>query len=69
MIMFSIGQLSVDKCAECGQPLPERYQPPADEDWTTGIFGCAEDPESCKRSSAVSLFVFFFLGMGGGLKA
>ncbi|CAB4269602.1 unnamed protein product [Prunus armeniaca] len=44
---IQIPQLSVDKCAECGQPLPERYQPPADEDWTTGIFGCAEDPESC----------------------
>lgn len=33
---------------ECGQPLPETYEPPADEDWTTGIFGCTEHPESCK---------------------
>lgn len=32
---------------ECGQPLPESYEPPADEAWTTGICGCAEDTESC----------------------
>ncbi|KAM1230289.1 hypothetical protein ACFX2I_040467 [Malus domestica] len=44
---IQIPQLGVEKCLECGQPLPERYQPPADEDWTTGIFGCAQDPESC----------------------
>jgi hypothetical protein len=30
------------------QVLPETYEPPSDENWTTGIFGCAEDPESCK---------------------
>lgn len=41
-------QLGVHKCNECGQPLPESFQPPADEPWTTGIFGCAEDRESCK---------------------
>ncbi|KAG6780909.1 hypothetical protein POTOM_013788 [Populus tomentosa] len=39
--------LEVCKCNECGQPLPENFQPPADEPWTTGIFGCAEDTESC----------------------
>lgn len=43
-----MGQLNVHRCNECGQPLPESYQPPADEPWTTGIFGCAEDRESCK---------------------
>lgn len=43
-----IGQLAVRKCYECGQPLPESFQPPGDEPWTTGIFGCAEDRESCK---------------------
>ena len=35
-------------CIQCGQVLPEGHQAPADEPWTTGIFGCAEDPESCK---------------------
>ncbi|CAL9125527.1 unnamed protein product [Musa acuminata var. zebrina] len=40
--------LGVHRCAECGQPLPESYEPPADEAWTTGICGCAEDPESCR---------------------
>lgn len=44
---IEVPQLEVHKCSECGQPLPESYQPPADEDWTTGICGCAEDPESC----------------------
>lgn len=41
-------QLNVRKCNECGQALPESFEPPADENWTTGIFGCAEDRESCK---------------------
>lgn len=49
LIMFSIGQLVVHRCMECGQPLPESYQPPADEDWTTGICGCAEDFDTCKN--------------------
>ncbi|PRQ57433.1 putative PLAC8 motif-containing protein [Rosa chinensis] len=44
---IEIPQLNVERCVECGQPLPERYQPPADEDWTTGICGCTQDPESC----------------------
>ncbi|RRT54586.1 hypothetical protein GW17_00061821 [Ensete ventricosum] len=43
-----VPQLEVRRCAECGQPLPESYQPPGDEAWTTGICGCSEDPESCK---------------------
>ncbi|PKA59577.1 Cell number regulator 6 [Apostasia shenzhenica] len=43
----SVPQLEVHRCQECGQPLPESYEPPADEAWTTGIFGCAEDTESC----------------------
>ncbi|EPS72623.1 hypothetical protein M569_02139, partial [Genlisea aurea] len=34
-------------CEQCGQPLPASYIPPADEDWTTGIFGCAEDADTC----------------------
>ncbi|CAM8935474.1 unnamed protein product [Rhodiola kirilowii] len=44
---IDVPQLQVRRCFECGQPLPDTYQRPADEDWTTGIFGCAEDPESC----------------------
>ncbi|KAL1550344.1 Cell number regulator 6 [Salvia divinorum] len=43
---IDVPQLHVRKCNECGQPLPESYQAPADEPWTTGIFGCAEDVES-----------------------
>ncbi|KAL6972552.1 Cell number regulator 6 [Sarracenia purpurea var. burkii] len=42
-----VPQLHVRKCNECGQPLPESFEPPANEPWTTGIFGCAEDTESC----------------------
>ncbi|GFP80795.1 cell number regulator 6 [Phtheirospermum japonicum] len=45
---IDVPQLHVHKCNECGQPLPESYQAPADEPWTTGIFGCAEDTESFK---------------------
>lgn len=48
--MSVTGQLIVHRCNECGQPLPESYQPPADEDWTTGICGCCEDQESCKTA-------------------
>ncbi|GMP69906.1 hypothetical protein CsSME_00028989 [Camellia sinensis var. sinensis] len=44
---IDVPQLHVRKCNECGQPLPESFEPPADEPWTTGIFGCAEDTESC----------------------
>ncbi|KAK7258186.1 hypothetical protein RIF29_32699 [Crotalaria pallida] len=44
---IEVPQLAVRKCPECRQPLPESYAPPADEPWTTGIFGCAEDRESC----------------------
>ncbi|KAK4285174.1 hypothetical protein QN277_001908 [Acacia crassicarpa] len=44
---IEVPQLNVRKCSECGQDLPESYSPPADEPWTTGIFGCAEDSESC----------------------
>ncbi|KAH8513650.1 hypothetical protein H0E87_006785 [Populus deltoides] len=44
---IEVPHLEVCKCNECGQPLPENFQPPADEPWTTGIFGCAEDTESC----------------------
>lgn len=41
------------KCNECRQPLPESFVFPKDEPWTTGIFGCAEDTESCKFSDLV----------------
>ncbi|KAF5760070.1 putative PLAC8 motif-containing protein [Helianthus annuus] len=44
---IEVPQLNVRKCNECGQPLPESFEPPAVEPWTTGIFGCAEDTESC----------------------
>ncbi|KAL9240379.1 hypothetical protein vseg_014605 [Gypsophila vaccaria] len=40
-------QLHVKKCNECGQVLPESYQAPANEPWSSGIFGCTEDTESC----------------------
>ncbi|KAF8008659.1 hypothetical protein BT93_K2354 [Corymbia citriodora subsp. variegata] len=44
---IEVPQLEVRKCHECGQPLPESFEPPADENWTTGIFGCTEDSQSC----------------------
>ncbi|KAK4476432.1 hypothetical protein RD792_015585 [Penstemon davidsonii] len=40
-------QVNARRCEQCGQTLPPSYSPPADEDWTTGIFGCAEDKDSC----------------------
>ncbi|KAH7372774.1 hypothetical protein KP509_17G020100 [Ceratopteris richardii] len=43
---ISVPELIVHHCPECGQPLPESYQPPQDEPWTTGICGCADDVES-----------------------
>lgn len=53
LLQFSclIEQLVVHKCNECGQVLPESFEPPADEPWTSGIFGCAEDKDSCTSSS------------------
>ncbi|OVA15219.1 Uncharacterized protein family Cys-rich [Macleaya cordata] len=42
-----VPQLTVHRCNECGQPLPESYEPPSDEAWSTGIFGCADDTDSC----------------------
>jgi hypothetical protein len=53
-----VRQLEVCKCNECGQPLPENFQPPADEPWTTGIFGCAEDTESCEFICNLALYSF-----------
>ncbi|XP_039003045.1 cell number regulator 6-like [Hibiscus syriacus] len=44
----TVPQLIVHRCSECGQPLPESYEPLADEDWTTGIFGCLQDTQSCR---------------------
>ncbi|KAG5249166.1 cell number regulator [Salix suchowensis] len=44
---IEVPQLEVCRCNECGQPLPDNFEPPANEPWTTGIFGCAEDTESC----------------------
>ncbi|KAH7668596.1 PLAC8 motif-containing protein [Dioscorea alata] len=44
---IEVPQLEVRRCHECGQPLPESYEPPADEPWSTGIFTCADDPDSC----------------------
>ncbi|KAM1126544.1 hypothetical protein ACFX2B_041214 [Malus domestica] len=44
---IEVPQSNFHSCHECGQPLPESYLPPGDEPWTTGIFGCAEDRESC----------------------
>ncbi|XP_075512483.1 cell number regulator 6-like [Primulina tabacum] len=36
------------RCDECRQPLPESYQAPADEPWSTGIFECSQDTKSCR---------------------
>ncbi|KAK8916970.1 Cell number regulator 6 [Platanthera zijinensis] len=42
-----VPQLEVHKCDECGQQLPENFQPPADEAWNTNILRCEEDTETC----------------------
>ncbi|KAJ3678695.1 hypothetical protein LUZ60_002498 [Juncus effusus] len=42
-----VPQLAVRRCSECHQQLPESYSPPADEPWTSGIFSCTEDPNTC----------------------
>ncbi|XP_058104420.1 cell number regulator 6-like isoform X1 [Magnolia sinica] len=55
-----VPQLEVHRCHECGQPLPESYEPPADEPWSTGIFGCAEDTDSSKQF-IVSYVRYLFL--------
>lgn len=44
---IDVDKLTARRCQECGQTLPATYQPPADEDWMTGVFGCAEDADSC----------------------
>ncbi|KAK1558744.1 hypothetical protein Q3G72_006130 [Acer saccharum] len=36
---IQVPQLNIHRCVECGQVLPESYEPPADEDWATGIGG------------------------------
>ncbi|KAH0906174.1 hypothetical protein HID58_038001 [Brassica napus] len=43
---IQVPHLAVHKCNECGQTLPENFEAPADEPWTTGIFGCTEDMSS-----------------------
>jgi hypothetical protein len=48
LVLFAIlMQFKVRKCDVCWQELPPGYLVPADEPWSTGIFGCAEDPKSC----------------------
>ncbi|CAN0921809.1 Cell number regulator 6 [Linum grandiflorum] len=45
---IQVPQLIIHRCHECGQPLPDSYEPPADEDWATSICACTEDFESCR---------------------
>ncbi|CAN1265380.1 Cell number regulator 6 [Linum perenne] len=52
---IDVPQLNVRRCIECGQVLPEDFEAPEDERWMTGIFGCAEDSESCKYIVAISI--------------
>ncbi|XP_047314994.1 cell number regulator 6-like [Impatiens glandulifera] len=44
---IDIARINARRCPECQQTLPATYQPPADEDWSTGVCSCAEDTESC----------------------
>ncbi|XP_028961916.1 cell number regulator 6-like isoform X2 [Malus domestica] len=55
---IEVPQSNVHRCHQCGQPLPESYLPPRDEPWTTGIFGCAEDRESCGLALAALTAIF-----------
>ncbi|XP_076899979.1 cell number regulator 6-like [Bidens hawaiensis] len=43
---IDVHQLNARRCPECGQALPSSYEPPADEDWSTGLFSCADDSKS-----------------------
>ncbi|KAJ4847262.1 Cell number regulator 6 [Turnera subulata] len=43
---IQVPQLNVRRCHECGQALPQDFEPPADEPWSSGIFGCAQDHQS-----------------------
>ncbi|KAK0582799.1 hypothetical protein LWI29_029688 [Acer saccharum] len=49
LILVTVVQLNVHRCVECGQVLPESYEPPADEDWATGI---AKEFSSCIQKLA-----------------
>ncbi|KAF3335532.1 cell number regulator 6-like protein [Carex littledalei] len=42
-----VPQLDGRRCSECGQTLPESYAPPSDEPWTSSIFDCMHDTDSC----------------------
>lgn len=57
--MVAVEQLNVHRCFECGQVLPESYEPPADEDWATGIFGCCDEKESCESSNYLPTYLMF----------
>ncbi|KZV43418.1 cell number regulator 6, partial [Dorcoceras hygrometricum] len=43
----NIMQLHVQRSFECEYPFQEGFHGPAKEPWSTGIFECAQDRESC----------------------
>eukprot|EP00897_Mesotaenium_endlicherianum_P000941 jgi/Mesen1/10848/ME000093S10368 len=45
---IEVPQLNLPRCVECGQVLPQAYQPPQNEPWSTGIFDCFKDMDSCR---------------------
>lgn len=51
----------VHRCNECGQPLPETYEPPGTEPWTSGIFGCADDMDTCTTPTLFLVLRFAFV--------
>jgi hypothetical protein len=61
LVWVVVAQLVVHKCGECGQPLPDSYKPPSNEPWTTGIFGCGEDMDSCELSFLLLHISFTYL--------
>ncbi|RLN15825.1 hypothetical protein C2845_PM02G20180 [Panicum miliaceum] len=50
-----VPELEVQTCEVCRQVLPPGFHPPADEPWSTGIFGCAEDCESCTNPGILAV--------------
>ncbi|GJP31503.1 hypothetical protein CLOM_g12571 [Closterium sp. NIES-68] len=53
-----VPQLEVQRCIECGQVLPQSYEPPQDEPWTTGIFACFKDQRSCIQGALCPCVLF-----------
>ncbi|XP_050203289.1 cell number regulator 6 [Mercurialis annua] len=55
---IQVPELNVHRCVECRQILPETYEPPSDEEWTTGICSCLDDIDSCRTGLVCPCMLF-----------